>query len=89
MKKGALLTIGFLAFISYISFSLIWTGNKYECEICVKYKGLEECQKVKGMDKQDTIMAGVSTACGAVASGMTESIDCQGTPPTKLICKDL
>ena len=89
MKKGTLLTIGFLAFISYLSFSMIWTGSKYECEVCITYKGIEECQKVEGMDKQDTMMMGVSTACGGLANGMTESIDCQATPPTKMECKEI
>ena len=89
MKKGTWVTIGFLLLISYLSFSLIWTGGKYQCDICIKYKGKEVCQKVLGMEKQDTIMTGISTACGGAANGMTESIDCQNTPPTKMECKEI
>ncbi|MFQ5450508.1 MAG: hypothetical protein ACE5E9_07745 [Nitrospinaceae bacterium] len=89
MNKGSLLTIGFLIFIGYLSFSLIWTGNKYECDVCILYKGTTVCQKVKGMDKQDTIMTGVSTACAGAADGRTEIIDCQARPPTKKECKKL
>ena len=89
MKKGTILTVGFLLFIGYISFSLIWTGNKYECEVCVKFKDAESCQTVRGAEKNDTLMQGVSTACGAVARGMTDSIECQRTPPIKQECKNL
>lgn len=89
MGKGAWLTIGFFLFIGVVSFDLLWSGNKYQCDICVQYKGEESCQKVKGMAKDDTIMTGISTACGAVASGMTESIECQALPPTKLQCKEI
>ncbi len=89
MNKGALITIGFLLLVSGLSFSLIWGGSKYECEICMEYKGLEECQMVKGMSKEDTVMTGMSTACGGLANGMTETIECQANPPTKKVCRDL
>jgi hypothetical protein len=89
MKKSAIVTILFLGFIAYFSITTIWTGSEYKCEVCVKYKGVESCQEVEGMDKMDTMMVGVSTACGAVATGMTESIDCQQTPPTKMVCEKM
>lgn len=89
MKKGAILTTAFLIFMAYISFTLISTGSKYECEVCVKYNETESCQTVRGIERNDTVMQGVSTACGAVARGMTESIDCQNTPPSKLVCKNI
>lgn len=89
MKKGTVATLVFLALIGYISFSMIWTGSKYQCEICMEYNDGQACQEVEGMDKQDTIMTGISTACGALANGMTETIECQATPPTKKICKKI
>ncbi|KMP11388.1 hypothetical protein UR09_02025 [Candidatus Nitromaritima sp. SCGC AAA799-A02] len=89
MSKGSIVTIVFLAFIGYLSFSMIWTGSQYQCNICVEYKGLKSCQKVKGMDKQDTVMTGISTACAAVTNGRTESIDCSNTPPIKMECEEL
>ena len=89
MKKGTVVTFIFLGFIAWFSITSIWTGSKYQCEICIRYKDTDVCQEVKGMDKKDTIMVGISTACGAVANGMTESIDCQNTPPTKMECKEI
>jgi len=89
MKKGALITIVFLLVVCGLSISLIWGGSKYECEICMHYKGLEECQKVKGMTMEETVMTGMSTACGGLANGMTETIECQAIPPAKKICKEI
>ena len=86
MKKGHVVTILFLGFIAYFSITSIWTGSEYKCEICIRYNNTDVCQEVEGMDKTNTIMTGISTACGAVANGMTESIDCQQTPPTKVQC---
>ena len=89
MNKGALITTAFLLLVASVSIDLLWTGNKYQCEICVKYKDQIVCQKVKGMEKQETIMTGISTACGAVANGMTESIECQAQPLEKMVCQDI
>ena len=88
-SKGTVLTIVFLAFIGAWSISLIWQGSEYECEVCVNYKGFEMCQTVEGMDKENTIMTGLSTACGGVTNGRTESIECGNTPPTKVVCRKL
>ena len=89
MNKGTIITLVFLAFVASVSIDLLWTGNKYQCEVCIKYKDLIVCQKVKGMAKEDTIMTGMSTACAKVANGMTESLECQNQPLEKMECKEI
>ena len=89
MKKGTVLTIVFLGVIAYLSISLIWTGSKYQCNVCITYNGIEVCQDVEGMDKNDVIQNGVSTACAGAASGRTESMECGMMQPTKVTCKEL
>jgi hypothetical protein len=89
VKKGTVLTIVFLGVIAYLSISLIWTGSKYQCNVCITYNGIEVCQDVEGMEKNDVIQNGVSTACAGAANGRTESIECGMTPPTKVTCKEL
>ncbi|SVE21500.1 uncharacterized protein METZ01_LOCUS474354 [marine metagenome] len=89
MSKGSIITLSFLIFIGYLSFMMIWTGSKFECEVCVEYNDIRSCQEVEGMIKEDTIMTGMSTACAAVTNGRTESIDCSMTPPVKVQCKDI
>ena len=89
MSKGSIISLVFLTFIGYLSFTMIWSGSKFQCEICVEYQGARSCQEVEGMEKQDTIMTGMSTACAAVTNGRTESIDCSMTQPVKVQCKQL
>ncbi|HAK36962.1 MAG: hypothetical protein QGG38_00965 [Nitrospinaceae bacterium] len=89
MSKGSIVTLLFLVFIGYLSFSMIWSGSKYQCEICVEYKDVKSCQAVEGMEKQDTIMTGISTACAAVTNGRTESLECSQTPPVKMQCNNV
>ena len=38
MNKGTVITLVFLAFVASVSIDLLWTGNKFECEVCIKYK---------------------------------------------------
>ncbi len=89
MKKGTVLTIVFLGAIAYLSITMIWTGSKYQCNVCITYNGIEVCQDVEGMEKNDVIQNGVSTACAGAANGRTESMECGMTPPTKVVCKEL
>lgn len=89
MSKGAIITLVFFAFVATISIDLLWTGNKYQCEVCIKYKDQIVCQEVKGMAKNGTIDTGKSTACAKVANGMTESLECQAQPFEKLECKEI
>ncbi len=89
MSKGTILSVVFFAVIAYLSISMIWTGSKYECEVCINYNGFDVCQTVEGMEKQGTIENGISTACAGAANGRTESMECGATPPTKVMCKEL
>ena len=89
MSKGSIMTLVFITLIGYLSFTMIWTGSKFQCEVCVEYNGVRSCQDVEGMAKDDTIMTGMSTACAAVTNGRTESIDCSMTQPVKISCKNI
>lgn len=89
MNKGTVVTLVFFGALVYLSWTLILTGAKYECDICMMYNNKKSCQKVQGVERDDTIQQGISTACGGVANGMTETMDCQGVPPVKLECKRL
>jgi hypothetical protein len=89
VSKGSIITLVFITLIGYLSFTMIWTGSKFQCEVCVEYNGVRSCQDVEGMAKDDTIMTGMSTACAAVTNGRTESIDCSMTQPIKISCKSI
>ena len=58
MKKGTVLTIVFLGVIGYLSVSMILTGSTHQCNVCITYNGIEVCQDVEGMDKNEVIQFG-------------------------------
>jgi len=89
LSKGTWATLVFLGLLGIISVSLISTGSQYECEVCISYNGYDICQTVEGMDKENTVQTGISTACGGAANGRTETMECGMTQPTKVTCKKL
>ena len=87
-KKGTILAFGFLVFMVYSTYLLL-SSAKYACEVCILYNDIEVCQKVTGMEHQETITQGISTACGGVASGRAQNIECSNTPPKRVQCSQL
>ena len=87
-QKGVILTLGFVLFMVYSTYLLL-SSAKYECEVCILYNDIEVCQKVTGMDRQETVMQGVNTACGGAANGRAQNIECSNTPPKSVQCREL
>ena len=86
--KGVILTLGFVLFMVYSTYLLL-SSAKYECEVCILYNDTKVCQKVTGLDQQETVMQGVNTACGGAASGRAQNIECGNTPPKSVQCREL
>ena len=83
-----ILTLGFVLFIIYNTYLLL-SSAKYACEVCILYNDIEVCQKVTGMDRKETVVQGVNTACGGAANGRAQNIECSNTPPKSVQCREL
>jgi len=59
----------------------------YECEVCVTFQGETVCRTAASGTKGASIESAVTSACGTLASGMTDSIRCQNTPPDRETCR--
>jgi hypothetical protein len=53
-------------------------------EICITYNGLTECRTASGANQEEAIRTAADMACSALASGMTERINCQSSTPTSI-----
>lgn len=76
---GVILLIGGLAYMSL-------STQVYECAACVTFNGRTECRTARAATQEESRRAAVATACAVLAFGMTESLQCERTPPTKLEC---
>lgn len=81
-----LVGIGFAVLIGFIIYSA--TGlARVNCEVCLEYHGVTSCKPAAGTTQQEAVTTAVDIACSDLASGRTESIACQHTPPKSVSCK--
>ena len=59
----------------------------FECRVCVTYHGATICRTAASGTEKAAIESAVTSACNGLASGMTESIQCDNTPPDSVTCK--
>lgn len=79
---GAVFVLVLAALMIYASASL----SKHNCEICIAYEGREACRKADGSTLDEARRTAIDLACAELASGMTDSLQCQRTEPTRLTC---
>ena len=81
MKKSVLIGLLFLgAVIAAIVYSSLGVA-RYRCEVCVTFRGMRACRKASAANRQEAERAAIVNACAQVASGVTDSNQCQSTPP--------
>jgi hypothetical protein len=56
------------------------------CEVCITFRGRTQCREAYGPTQEAAIRTATDNACGLLASGMTDSIQCGKTPPTRTTC---
>jgi hypothetical protein len=88
MGKSAILggcfALVMLALMWYASVSL----GRQTCEVCIAYEGRSACRKAEGTSAEEARRTATDMACAVLASGMTESLQCQRTEPQSVRCGD-
>ncbi len=81
-----LVGLGFVALIGFIIYSATGLGQ-VSCNVCVEFHGRTSCQPAAGTSKDEAVKTAESVACAELATGRTESIACERTPPKSITCK--
>jgi hypothetical protein len=81
-------TLVFLGLIVGVVIYRSLTFPHYECEVCVTFQNDRVCRTAASGTREATIESAVTSACGTLAAGMTESIRCQNTPPDSVLCRE-
>ena len=69
--------------------ALYWTTLSHvgiECEVCMRFQGRERCASAAAATRTEAEQAASMTACGVLASGVTEAFKCQATVPRSIRC---
>lgn len=86
---NAAVTLAFLvpvvAAVVYLSFQV----SDFECEVCMPFDGRTACSTATGKTDGEAVRTAIDTACGQLTSGVTETLRCSRTRPTKSECRRL
>jgi hypothetical protein len=81
VKKTVVLAIAFAAAVLAV---LIFTTigiNKFRCEVCVTFNGRTACRTAGASTEAQAVRTATENACAQMASGVTDSMACENTPP--------
>ena len=80
---GILIVAVILGVLIYSSMNLA----KFRVEVCMTFHGQTNCRTAAGSNEEFARRSATTNACAAIASGVTDSIACENTPPTKVTWK--
>ncbi len=84
MKKPVLIGIVFLLVVlGVIVYSTINLSGK-RVEVCVEFRGATACRTASGSTEEFARRTATNNACAQIASGVTDSIACENSKPTKV-----
>jgi hypothetical protein len=75
--------VGLVAFVVYSSLEL----GGVRCEVCITFRGRDACRAVDAETEHDALEAARTNACALLASGVTDSMACARTPPSRSECR--
>lgn len=81
MKRSVLLGILFvLVFLAFVVYTT-WNTGRIRCEVCITFQGRQACRTASARTRELALRAATDNACAQIASGVTDSNQCQNTPP--------
>ena len=87
MKKTVWVAVAFatlvVALVVYSSFG----GHPYKCEVCMAFHGGRDCRTASADTRENALRTAITNACAQLASGVTESMQCEGTAPESVTWK--
>ncbi len=62
--------------------------RQYRVEVCIEFQGRQACRTASGATREAARRTATDNACALISNGMTESIACSNTPPSKITWHD-
>jgi len=87
-RRAGWLFAAFLLFVAFVVYRSFYVAG-FRCEVCITFRGRQACRSVDGPTDRDALTAAVNNTCAQLSSGVTESMACERTQPTKADCRPL
>jgi hypothetical protein len=76
---------GLTTIIGIVVYTSLHVGG-VRCEVCIDFQGRSACRAVDGATDQDALAAARTNTCAQLASGVTDTMACERTVPTRADC---
>ncbi len=87
MKRTSWVALAALVgLIGYVVWASLRLGG-VRCEVCIEFDGRQACRAVDGESERDAREAARTNACALLASGVTDSMACGRTEPSRVDCR--
>ena len=80
-KKTVWLAVVFAALVLGGVVISTFHQDRVRCQVCVTFKGQRDCRIASATSQDLAVRAAVSNACAQLASGVTETTQCENTQP--------
>ena len=77
---GVVFVIGIVGFLIYSSMHIA----RYRVEVCIAYRGQTQCRTASADTREHAQRTAQSNACGLIASGVTETMQCEHLDPASV-----
>jgi hypothetical protein len=84
VKKAALIGIVFLLIVAGALYYSTVSLAQHRVEVCMEFKGMTSCRTAAGSTKEFALRTATHNACAEISSGVTDSIACDQSTPTKV-----
>jgi hypothetical protein len=80
-----LVVLGIVGLVAFIVVGSM-TRVRRSCRLCLTFNGRTQCDSGAGASDTEAMSAARTVACGVMANGMDQVIECENTPPDSLAC---
>jgi hypothetical protein len=84
VKKTTLLGILFAILVLGYLVTSSFRKQPFRCQVCITFKGRRDCGTAAAQTEMEARRTATTTACAQISSGITESNQCENTPPDSL-----
>jgi hypothetical protein len=88
MKKTVWLAIAFVVLV--VGFVVVSTfqGKRVRCRVCIAFNGRRDCRTASAANRMEAQRTATDNACAQLSSGVTETGQCENTPPESVTWLD-
>ena len=84
-KNVVILAVAFAAAVLAVLIFTTMGTNKFRCEVCITFNGRTACRTAGASTEAQAVRTATENACAQIASGVTDSMACESTPPQSVV----